>query len=151
MCLLYLDKMRRVYFTRVSTHLWFVTRIKQWPLPQLVTDHVKWLFLWPTGNFGNGHGNRARYFEINITDTCREPVSPLSRWNDTHLFPHASASSQLKEMRALNLRLLYLDERARSWGPPFRTGNGLLHCPIYYWHVCNELSKWSPLLTDQCL
>jgi hypothetical protein len=46
MHLLYPDKMRRVYFTRISTHLGFVTGIKQQPLPQLVTGHVKWLFLW---------------------------------------------------------------------------------------------------------
>jgi hypothetical protein len=42
----YLDEMRHVYFTRVSTQLVFVTGIKQRPLPQLVTGHVKWLFLW---------------------------------------------------------------------------------------------------------
>jgi hypothetical protein len=41
----YLDELRRVYFTRVSVHIGFVTGIKQRPLPQLVTDHVKWLFL----------------------------------------------------------------------------------------------------------
>jgi hypothetical protein len=51
----YLDEMRHVYFTRVSAQLVFVTDIKQRPLPQLVTGHVKWLFLWPTWNFGNGH------------------------------------------------------------------------------------------------
>jgi hypothetical protein len=42
----YLDELRRVYFTRVSVHIGFVTGIKQRPLPQLVTGHVKWLFLW---------------------------------------------------------------------------------------------------------
>ena len=41
-----LDEMRRVYLTRVSAQLGFVTGIKQQPLPQLVTGHVKWLFLW---------------------------------------------------------------------------------------------------------
>jgi hypothetical protein len=41
-----LDELRRVYFTHVSVHIGFVTGIKQRPLPQLVTDHVKWLFLW---------------------------------------------------------------------------------------------------------
>jgi hypothetical protein len=51
----YLDELRRVYFTRVSVHIGFVTGIKQPPLPQLVTGHVKWLILWPTWNFGNGH------------------------------------------------------------------------------------------------
>jgi hypothetical protein len=33
--------MRRVYFTRVSAQLGFVTGIKQQLLPQLVTGHVK--------------------------------------------------------------------------------------------------------------
>jgi hypothetical protein len=36
-----LDEMRHVYVTRVSTQLGFVTGIKQQPLPQLVTGHVK--------------------------------------------------------------------------------------------------------------
>jgi hypothetical protein len=44
--LLYLDEMRCVYFTRISAHLGFVTGIKQRPLPQLLTSHEKWLFLW---------------------------------------------------------------------------------------------------------
>jgi hypothetical protein len=42
----YLDETRRVYFTRVSAQLVFVTGIKQRSLPQVVTSHVKWLFLW---------------------------------------------------------------------------------------------------------
>jgi hypothetical protein len=42
----YLDELRRVYFMRVSAHIGFVTGIKQRQLPQLVTGHVKWLFLW---------------------------------------------------------------------------------------------------------
>jgi hypothetical protein len=46
LCLHYLDEMTRVYFTRVSAQLVFVTGIKQPSLPQLVTGHVKWLFLW---------------------------------------------------------------------------------------------------------
>jgi hypothetical protein len=41
----YLDELRRVYFTRVLVHIGFVTGIKQRLLPQLVTGHVKWLFL----------------------------------------------------------------------------------------------------------
>jgi hypothetical protein len=36
-----LDEMRRVYFTRVSAQLGFISGIKQQPLPQLVTGHVK--------------------------------------------------------------------------------------------------------------
>jgi hypothetical protein len=42
----YLDEMRRVYFMRVSAQLVFEMGIKQRLLPQLVTGHVKWLFLW---------------------------------------------------------------------------------------------------------
>jgi hypothetical protein len=69
--------------------------------------------------------NRAHYCEINIRDAFREHASPLSWRNETHLFLRASAFSLLKETLAFNLRLLHLDERARSWGPPVRTGNGL--------------------------
>jgi hypothetical protein len=36
-----LDEMSHVYFTRVSAQLGFVMCIKQQPLPQLVTGHVK--------------------------------------------------------------------------------------------------------------
>jgi hypothetical protein len=42
----YINELRRVYFTHVSVHIGFVTGIKQRPLPQLVTGHLKWLFLW---------------------------------------------------------------------------------------------------------
>jgi hypothetical protein len=53
--------------------------IKQRPLPQLATGHVKNdCFSGPTGNFGNEHQNKARYCEINIRDTCGEPASPMS-------------------------------------------------------------------------
>jgi hypothetical protein len=41
LCLHYLDEMRHIYFTHVSALLVFVTGIKQRPLPQLVTGHVK--------------------------------------------------------------------------------------------------------------
>jgi hypothetical protein len=41
----YLDEMRCAYFTRVSAQLVFVMGIKERLLPQLVTGHVKWLFL----------------------------------------------------------------------------------------------------------
>jgi hypothetical protein len=51
----YLDELRHVYFTRVSVHIGFVTGIKQRLLQQLVTSHVKWLFLCAHMNFGNGH------------------------------------------------------------------------------------------------
>jgi hypothetical protein len=36
-------------------------------------------FSGPTGNFGNGHQNKARYYEINIRATCGEPTSPMSQ------------------------------------------------------------------------
>jgi hypothetical protein len=58
-----------------------------------------------------------------------------------HLFLRASAFSLLKETRAFNLRLLYLNERARSWGPPAITDNVLLHYPLHCGHVCNRLSE----------
>jgi hypothetical protein len=57
------------------------------------------------------------------------------------MFLCVSAFSLLKVMRAFNLRLLYLDEQARSWGPPVKTGNELLHCPLHCGHVCNGLSE----------
>jgi hypothetical protein len=87
------------------------------------------------------HENKARYCEINIRDAFREPASPLSRRNETHLFLRVSAFSLLKETLAFNMRLLYVDEWARSWGPPVRIGNGLLHCPLHCGHVCNGLSE----------
>jgi hypothetical protein len=95
-------------------------------------------FSGPTRNIGNGHENRARYCEINIRDAFREPASPLSRRNETRLFLPASAFSLLMETLVLNMHLLYLDERARSWGPPVRTGNGLLHSPLHCGNFCNE-------------
>jgi hypothetical protein len=36
----------------------------------------------PTGNFGNGHQNKAHYYEINIRDACGEPASPMSQRTD---------------------------------------------------------------------
>jgi hypothetical protein len=151
MCLLRVDQMRRVYVTCISAELGLVTSIKQQPLPQLINGHVKWLFLWTIGNFGNRHQKRAHYCELNIRDACCEPTSRLSRQNETHLFSRASAVSRLKETRSVNPRFLYLDERAELWGPPVSIGNMLLHCPLHCWHVCNRHSEWSPLLTDQCL
>jgi hypothetical protein len=47
--------MRRVYFTRVSAQQVFVTGIKQQPLPQLATDHVKMtVSLGPQGTLVTG-------------------------------------------------------------------------------------------------
>jgi hypothetical protein len=36
-------------------------------------------FSGPTGNFGNGNQNKARYCEINIRDACGEPASLMSQ------------------------------------------------------------------------
>jgi hypothetical protein len=79
----YLDELRRVYFTRISTHIGFITGIKQRPLPQLVTGHVKWLFSRLTGNFGNGHETEPVTMKLTI------------------------------ETRSVNLHLLCLDEMRR--------------------------------------
>jgi hypothetical protein len=57
----YLDKMRHVYFTRISAQLVFAMGIKQRLLPQLVTGHVKWLFLWAHMKLWQRASNRARY------------------------------------------------------------------------------------------
>jgi hypothetical protein len=93
----YLDEMRRVYFTRVSAQLGFVTGIKQQPLPQLVTSHVKMtISLGPQGTLVTG------------TKTKLVPVKSIS------------------ETRVVNLRLRCLDEWAMLWGPPVNTGNRLL-------------------------
>jgi hypothetical protein len=80
----YLDEMRRVYFTRVSAQLGFVTGIKQQPLPQLVTGHVK------------------------ITISLG-PQRTLVTGTKIKLVTVKSTS----ETRAVNLCLLYLDEMRR--------------------------------------
>jgi hypothetical protein len=60
-----LDEKRRVYFTCVSAQLGFVTGIKQQPLPQLVTGHMKMSFsLGPRGTL--------------VTGTKTEPVTMKS-------------------------------------------------------------------------
>jgi hypothetical protein len=92
-----------------------------------------------------------KHCEINIRDVFCEPTSPLSIWNETHLFLRTSTFSLLKKTLAFKLRLPYLDQQARSWGPSVRIGNGLLHCPLHCGYVCNGLFKWSLLLIDQCL
>jgi hypothetical protein len=35
----------------------------------------------------------------------------------------------------VKLRLRCLDEQAKFWGPSVTIGNGLLRCPLHYWHV----------------
>jgi hypothetical protein len=122
LCLWCLDEMRRVYFTRISAQLGFITGIKQQPLPQLVTGHVKMtVSLGPQGKL--------------VMDTKTKPVIVKS----------------VSEMHVVNLCLRCFDERATLWGPPVSNGNGLLRCPLLCWHVCHECYNWSSLLSDQCL
>jgi hypothetical protein len=84
-----LDEMRRVYFTCISVQLVFVTGIKQQPLPQLATGHVKMtLSLGPLGTL--------------VTGTKTKPVIVKS----------------ISETRVVNLRLRCLNDRATLWGPP---------------------------------
>jgi hypothetical protein len=64
-----LNEITRVYFTRVSAQLVFVTGIKQ------QND----CFSGPIGNFDNGHQNKANYCKINIRDACGELASPMSQ------------------------------------------------------------------------
>jgi hypothetical protein len=42
-------------------------------------SHENDCFSGPTGNFGNGHQNKARYCEINIGEACGELASLMSR------------------------------------------------------------------------
>jgi hypothetical protein len=103
-----LDEMRRVYFTRVSTQLVFVTSIKQQWLPQLVISHVKMtVSLGPQGTL--------------VTGTKTKPITAKS----------------ISKTRVVNLHLRCLNQRATLWGPLVSTGNGLLRCPLLCWHVCN--------------
>jgi hypothetical protein len=84
-------------FHGVSAQLEFVTGIKQQPLPQLVTGHVKMtVSLGPQGTLATG--------------TKTKPITVKS----------------ISETRVVNLHLRCLDERAMLWGPLVSTGNGLL-------------------------
>jgi hypothetical protein len=83
--------------------------IKQQPLSQLVTGHVKMTI---------SLGSQGTL----VMGTRTEPVTVKS----------------ISETHAVNLRLRCLDERAKFWGPPISTGNGLLWCPLYCSHVCNR-------------
>jgi hypothetical protein len=86
--------------------------IKQQQLPQLVTGHVKMtVSLGIQGTL--------------VTGTKTEPITVKST----------------SETYAVNLRLLCLVERAKFWGPPVSTGNGLLRCPLHCWHFCNRHSE----------
>jgi hypothetical protein len=106
------QRMRHVYFTRVSAQLVFVTGIKQQSLPQLATGHVKrTVSLGPQGTL--------------VTGTKSKPVTVKS----------------ISEKRVVNLRLRCLNERATLWGPPVGTGNELLRWPLRGWHVCNGCSN----------
>jgi hypothetical protein len=103
-----LDEMRRVYFTRVSSQLLFVTGIKQQMLPQLVTSHVK---------MSVSLGSQGTL----VTGTKTKSVTVKS----------------ISETRVVNLHLRCLNEWATLWGPPVSTCNGLLRCLLLCWHVCN--------------
>jgi hypothetical protein len=117
-----LDEMRRVYFTRVSAQLGFVTGIKQQPLPQLVTGHVKMIvFLDPQGTL--------------VTSTKKSPLL----WNQYRRRVWWTCASDVST------------NGATLWGPLVSTGNGLLWCLLLCWHVCNGCSNWSSLLSDRCL
>jgi hypothetical protein len=62
--------MRRVYFTRVSTQLVFVIGIKQQPLQQLVTCHVKMtVSLGPPGTLVTGNKTKPVTMK-SISETC---------------------------------------------------------------------------------
>jgi hypothetical protein len=62
-----LDEMRRVYFTRVSAQLGFVMGIKQHPLPQLVTGHVKMtVSLGPLGTLVTGKKHVASKLDLSL-------------------------------------------------------------------------------------
>jgi hypothetical protein len=66
----YLDEMRRVYFTRVSAQLGFVTGIKQQPLSQLVTGHVKMtVSLGPQGTLVTG--NKTKHITVKSISEMR--------------------------------------------------------------------------------
>jgi hypothetical protein len=85
--------------------------IKEQPLPQLVTSHMKMtVSLGPQGTL--------------VTGTKTEPVIVKS-------IPQTHAV----------LRIRCLNERAKFWGPPVSIGNGLLRCPLHCWHVCNGSSE----------
>jgi hypothetical protein len=100
-----------LFHVHLST-IGFVTGIKQQPLPQLVTAHVKMtISLGLQGTL--------------VMGTKTEPVTVKS----------------ISETRVVNLRLQRLDERAKCWGPLVSTGNGLLRCPLNCWHFCNRCSN----------
>jgi hypothetical protein len=74
-----LDEMRRVYFTRVSTQLGFIRDIKQQPLPQLVTGHVKMIVsLGPQRTLVTGTKTEPVTVK-SIGDAYGKPASPMSR------------------------------------------------------------------------
>jgi hypothetical protein len=106
--------MRHIYFTRVSAQLVFVTGIKQQPLPQLVTGHVKM-----TVSLGP-HGTLVR-------GTKTKPITVKS----------------VSETRVVNLHLRCLDERAGFYGSRYFVGMFVTGVPIEARYsvisVCNEL------------
>jgi hypothetical protein len=74
-----LDEMRRVYFTRVSAQLVFVTSIKQQPLPHLATGHMKMtISLGPQGTLVTGTKTKpviVKQYQRRVWRTCVSDVS----------------------------------------------------------------------------
>jgi hypothetical protein len=102
--------------------------------------HVKWrLFLWAHRELWYWAPKQSPLQALNIRDMCCEPVSPPSQRNETRLFQ--ARVSRLKETCVVNPSILYLDERAKVWGPPVSIGNRILCYSLHCWHVCNERSK----------
>jgi hypothetical protein len=60
--------------------------IKQQPLPQLTTGHMKWLFLWAHRELWQQAPKQSPLQECNISDVFYETSSPMSRRNETRLF-----------------------------------------------------------------
>jgi hypothetical protein len=57
-----------------------ITHTHNRPKTTTITTTSHWsrendCFSGPKGNFGNGHQNKARYYEINIRDACGELAS----------------------------------------------------------------------------
>jgi hypothetical protein len=86
--------------------------IKQQPLPQLATGHMKMtVSLGPQGTL--------------VMGTKTKPVTVKS----------------ISETHVVNLRLRCLNKRATLWGPPVSIGNGLLLCLLLCWQGCNGCSN----------
>jgi hypothetical protein len=78
--------------------------MKQRPVPQLATGHVKWLFFWPTENFRNGHQNRAHC--SNSTSEMRSMKPRLRCLNEMRRFYFTRISEQLGFVMGIKQQLL---------------------------------------------